>query len=238
MPGWKPPAAFRALFVGKLIPLHGVETILAAARLAPEIAFRVVGSGQLDALLHDRPANVEWVEWIDYELLPAELHAAGCALGVFGTSGKAGRVIPNKAFQALACGTPLVTADTDARTRAAARRRERAARPRRRRLQRSRPRSAGSRPTAGSHNASARAASRPTAASRARTCSGAAGAGCSRASSRDEGARRRLGGGRRLRGRLRHARGAPPSRLRERPLRPRKHDAGASGRPRTATCSR
>jgi glycosyltransferase involved in cell wall biosynthesis len=113
-PGWSPPEAFQALFVGKLIPLHGLETILAAARLAPEIPFRVVGSGQLDGLLNDRPANVDWVEWVDYERLPAALHGAGCALGVFGNSGKAARVIPNKAFQALACGTPLVTADTPA----------------------------------------------------------------------------------------------------------------------------
>ena len=45
------PPRFEALFVGKLIPLHGLDTILAAARLAPEIPFRVVGSGQLDALL-------------------------------------------------------------------------------------------------------------------------------------------------------------------------------------------
>ena len=109
-----PPDSFSALFVGKLIPLHGLETILAAARLAPELRFRVVGSGQLDSLLRDRPANVEWVDWIDYELLPAELGRAGCALGVFGTSAKAARVIPNKAFQALACGVPLVTADTPA----------------------------------------------------------------------------------------------------------------------------
>ena len=113
-PGWQPTKAFHALFVGKLIPLHGLETILAAARLTPEIPFRVVGSGQLDALLLERPPNVEWVEWVDYERLPEENQRAGCALGVFGTSAKAARVIPNKAFQALACGTPLVTADTPA----------------------------------------------------------------------------------------------------------------------------
>ena len=113
-PGWARHEPFTCLFVGKLIPLHGLETILAAARLAPEIPFRVVGSGQLDSLLADAPANVEHVPWVEYELLPGELHRAGCALGVFGTSDKAARVIPNKAFQALACATPLVTADTPA----------------------------------------------------------------------------------------------------------------------------
>jgi len=111
-PGWA--GGGPVLFVGKLIPLHGLETILAAARLAPEARFRVVGSGQLGRLLDDRPPNVEHVAWVDYERLPDELHRAGCALGVFGTSAKAARVIPNKVFQALACGTPVVTADTPA----------------------------------------------------------------------------------------------------------------------------
>jgi glycosyltransferase involved in cell wall biosynthesis len=114
VPGWSPPEEFTALFVGKLIPLHGIETILAAARLAPELRFRVVAGGQLDALLRDRPPNVEHVPWVDYERLPDELHGASCALGIFGSSAKAARVIPNKAFQALACATPLVTADTPA----------------------------------------------------------------------------------------------------------------------------
>jgi glycosyltransferase involved in cell wall biosynthesis len=113
-PAWRPPERFGALFVGKLIPLHGLETILAAAALVPDVPFRVVGSGQLDALLRERPPNVEWEPWIDYERLPEAYWEAGCALGVFGTSDKAARVIPNKAFQALACGTPLVTADTPA----------------------------------------------------------------------------------------------------------------------------
>jgi glycosyltransferase involved in cell wall biosynthesis len=113
-PGWNPTEPWTCLFVGKLIPLHGLEAILAAARLAPEIPFRVVGSGQLEALLADRPANVEWVPWVEYDRLPGELYRAGCALGVFGRSPKAARVIPNKAYQALACGTPLVTAATPA----------------------------------------------------------------------------------------------------------------------------
>ena len=110
-----PQGAFRhALFVGKLIPLHGLETIIEAARLAPELPFRVVGTGQLEGLLERRPSNVEWVPWVEYELLAGELHLAGAALGIFGSSDKAARVIPNKAFQALACATPLVTADTPA----------------------------------------------------------------------------------------------------------------------------
>lgn len=113
-PGWEPEDPPTAVFVGKLIPLHGLETILEAARLAPELRLRVIGSGQLEPLLAGGPDNVDWVRWVDYERLPAELHRAACALGIFGTSDKARRVIPNKAFQALACGVPLVTADTPA----------------------------------------------------------------------------------------------------------------------------
>jgi glycosyltransferase involved in cell wall biosynthesis len=73
-----------------------------------------VGSGQLEGLLLDRPDNVEWVPWVEYEQIPGELARARCALGIFGTSDKAARVIPNKVFQALACGAPVVTADTPA----------------------------------------------------------------------------------------------------------------------------
>jgi len=113
-PGWRPEEPFTVLFVGKLIPLQGVDVVLEAERLAPELRYRVIGTGQLDSLLQRRPSNVEHIPWVDYGLLPGELHRAACALGIFGTSSKAARVIPNKAFQALACATPLVTADTPA----------------------------------------------------------------------------------------------------------------------------
>jgi len=113
--GWKPAQPFTALFVGKLIPLQGVEVVLAAARAAPpDLRVRIVGSGQLEHVLADRSPNVEHVAWVEYEQLPGELHRASCALGIFGTSAKSQRVIPNKVFQALACGTPVVTADTPA----------------------------------------------------------------------------------------------------------------------------
>jgi glycosyltransferase involved in cell wall biosynthesis len=108
------PAPFHVLFVGKLIPLHGLETILAAAALVPDVPFVVAGEGQLAPLLEDRPPNVEHVPWIAYDALPGTYRRAGCALGVFGTTAKAARVIPNKVFQALACGRPVVTADTPA----------------------------------------------------------------------------------------------------------------------------
>jgi glycosyltransferase involved in cell wall biosynthesis len=111
---WDPAPPFTALFIGKLIPLHGLRTVLEAARSAPGLRFKIIGSGQLESLLTDRPENVEHVAWVNYERLPHELCGAGCALGVFGTSEKARRVIPNKVFQALACGVPVITADTPA----------------------------------------------------------------------------------------------------------------------------
>jgi glycosyltransferase involved in cell wall biosynthesis len=65
-PGWDPRDPFTVLFVGKLIPLHGIDVVLEAARRAPEIRFRIIGSGQLERLLEDRPANVEHVPWVGY----------------------------------------------------------------------------------------------------------------------------------------------------------------------------
>ena len=114
VPGDRTEAGTDVVFVGKLIPLHGVDTILAAAALCPEISILLVGSGQLDHLVSRRPRNVDWEPWVAYDLLPDLYRSARCALGIFGTSDKAARVIPNKAFQALATATPLVTADTPA----------------------------------------------------------------------------------------------------------------------------
>jgi glycosyltransferase involved in cell wall biosynthesis len=106
-----------ALFYGKLAPLHGVETIVAAARLPGTPRIRLIGEGQLgpwlaDELARDRPANLEHVPWTPYEQLGDEVRCAAICLGVFGSSEKAGRVVPNKVYQAMAAARPVVTADT------------------------------------------------------------------------------------------------------------------------------
>ena len=106
---------FHVLFVGKLIPLHGLETILAAARLAPDVPFVIAGEGQLAHVLTDRPANVEHVPWIDYRDLPAAYGAPAARWASSEPARRPSRVIPNKVFQALACARPVITADTPGR---------------------------------------------------------------------------------------------------------------------------
>jgi glycosyltransferase involved in cell wall biosynthesis len=46
------------------------------------------------------------------EVLPAVVAAHDVCLGIFGTTPKAGRVVPNKLFQGAAAGCALVTSDT------------------------------------------------------------------------------------------------------------------------------
>jgi glycosyltransferase involved in cell wall biosynthesis len=113
-PPWQPREVFTCVFAGKFSPLHGLEAIIDAAHRIPETPFRIIGTGQLDDQLAAAPANVDWVRWLDLARLGDEYRAAGAVLGIFGTTGKAARVIPNKVFQALACGAPVVTADTPA----------------------------------------------------------------------------------------------------------------------------
>lgn len=112
--------SFRVLFVGKFIPLHGLPFMLEAAnRLkdVPEIVFHFVGSGQLTEEIHETARrlnleNVRFTDWIPYEQLHRFLQGWGVCLGIFGTSGKAARVIPGKVFVALSAGKAVITADS------------------------------------------------------------------------------------------------------------------------------
>lgn len=109
----------RVLFYGTLIPLHGVQTILEAARLArdEDIVWHLIGSGQEADLVEqflarDRLEKVRWRPWVPYEELAPAIHACDVGLGIFGDGIQARWSIPNKVFQMLSCGVPIVTRDS------------------------------------------------------------------------------------------------------------------------------
>lgn len=111
----------QVLFYGQFIPLHGMPTIIEAARLLRHepVEWLIIGRGQerarVEAMLKADPLpRLRTLDWVDYEDLLGYLRAADICLGIFGTSDKAASVIPNKVFQVLAAGKPLITRDSPA----------------------------------------------------------------------------------------------------------------------------
>lgn len=116
------PEPHRVLFYGTYVPLQGAESIVrAAALLGGDVPVEIImiGAGQerdrVEAVAGELGVhNIEFREPATLEELTEEIHRASVVLGVFGTSDKANRVIPHKVFEGVACGRPVVTADTDA----------------------------------------------------------------------------------------------------------------------------
>ncbi|MGF1507237.1 MAG: glycosyltransferase [Anaerolineae bacterium] len=107
------------LFYGTYIPLHGIETILRAAALLPDVRFELIGRGQTYTAMQSLAAglnlrSVTFREPVPAADLPAVASRAAVALGIFGTTDKAVRVVPNKVYQCLALGKAVITADTPA----------------------------------------------------------------------------------------------------------------------------
>jgi glycosyltransferase involved in cell wall biosynthesis len=112
---------FTVIYIGKYIPLHGVETIVEAAKALKDekIKFIFVGRGQLygdvkKMVEMNNLKNIEFIDWMDREDLNDLISSSHVVLGIFKGSGKAIRVVPNKVYDALACGALVITARTPA----------------------------------------------------------------------------------------------------------------------------
>ena len=107
-----PDETVHVMFYGSFIGLQGPEVIARAASRLPEVRWTFLGDGFLKSAcveLAGQAEHVEFVPWVPYDELPRRIASADVLLGVFGTSDKAGRVIPNKVYQSLACGRPVLT---------------------------------------------------------------------------------------------------------------------------------
>lgn len=111
---------FKVLFIGTLIPLHGLEFILGAIkRLAdkPHIQFTIIGSGQLSPIITEfmqcETVNLTWIkDWYSTEQMLEVIAAADICLGIFGDTAKTQRVCPLKLYLYTACGRAIISADT------------------------------------------------------------------------------------------------------------------------------
>ena len=114
---------FLVIFWGTFVPLQGVQFIIRAAKSLQnqkDVVFKIIGSGRTFDLVKNlserlRLKNVSFfTRWIPYQELPNHITKADLCLGIFGDTPKAKRVIPNKAFETLAMGKPLITGDSPA----------------------------------------------------------------------------------------------------------------------------
>ncbi|WP_250656606.1 glycosyltransferase [Alkalimarinus coralli] len=106
------------LFFGTFIGLQGPTYIAESVTHydGPKIKLTFLGDGperaQCERIIqqtNNPKVEVTFEDWIPFHDLPDRIRQSDICLGVFGTGEKSLRVIPNKVYQALACGKPVVT---------------------------------------------------------------------------------------------------------------------------------
>lgn len=122
MPYHPSPSTCQILFVGTLVPLHGIKTILEAASLLStrtDIHFKLIGDGQdaplVEEWMNRQPIiNLAWERaWQPSRKIAEEINHADICLGIFGAGDKTQRVCPFKVYAYAATGRAIVTGETD-----------------------------------------------------------------------------------------------------------------------------
>jgi len=105
-------------FHGGISRLQGVEYIIEAAKILQDrnkpVRFEITGTGQLSPEITHlakkfKLKNVEFFGRQPLKELPNTIARGDICLGIFGTTDKALRVIPNKVYECMSCGKPVIT---------------------------------------------------------------------------------------------------------------------------------
>ena len=114
-------AMFHAGFYGSFVPLQGADIIAEAAALLrnEDIVFEIIGAGAMYAsferfIQKNKLNNVIRHGWLRHDQLPDAIGRLDLCLGIFGRSGKAARVVPNKLFHYAAKKKCIVTRESPA----------------------------------------------------------------------------------------------------------------------------
>ena len=118
---------FTVLYYTTYHPLHGVDTIIRAAKILqniPNLKFKIFGHGMeyetIRRLTQELAVkNVEFIGWIPYsefyQRISSEIaHADVCLGGHFSNIDKGKRVIAEKTFEFIAMGKPVIVGDNPA----------------------------------------------------------------------------------------------------------------------------
>lgn len=104
---------------GHIVPFHGMETVIEAAQELKDnddIEFQVItrfnGKFKKIQVLAENLGlkNIKFYPETDYSGLAKMINQSDVCLGIFGGNKKAQVVIPNKIYEAIACGKPMITA--------------------------------------------------------------------------------------------------------------------------------
>jgi glycosyltransferase involved in cell wall biosynthesis len=111
------------VFFGLFTPLQGAIVIGKALGLLRDspIEVTMIGEGQDYAAARaagEANQAVRWIPWVEAASLPEVVARHDVCLGIFGTTTKALRVVPNKVYQGAAVGCAVVTSDTFPQRRA------------------------------------------------------------------------------------------------------------------------
>lgn len=113
---------FNVFFYGNLIPLHGINIILEAAKIINNtensIQFTIVGGKGKKKQIENienyinkyKLTNITYLKWLDFETeLPIYMNQADlCLGGPFGISKQANHVITGKTYQFMSIGKPTI----------------------------------------------------------------------------------------------------------------------------------